>query len=214
MRKLLFVCALVLIVSTVAAAQDTPKAEVMLGYYYTRIFAPKINGSSAILDGNQPAGAAAAAGYLGISSPEVKDFNLNGGIAEIYVSANRHWGVFGQYWGQTGTPFNDPSIPASVNLRGQAVIGGPRFYVPLHSERLQVFGQIGAGIYHLTEKATIFNVTTTETDNGWVVKIGAGVDYNINKRWGIRNGFGYKRIEVAHLGINSFYYEVGGKIRF
>ncbi|MFZ4986450.1 MAG: outer membrane protein [Blastocatellia bacterium] len=151
------------------AAQDTPRAELFLGY-------------SALVSPSE----------VSVTTDLVEEIRLkreigfiNGWNASLSVNAN-HWLAFtGDFSGHYGSiDYNAQTSVVRLGFRSSNRIHhyliGPQLAANLGASRLFFRGLIGG--VSLRESATVGVIRINESDTGLAIGAGGGVDYHVNDR--------------------------------
>ena len=159
----------VLILSMPVMAQETPRAELFLGY-------------SALITNSVEAEV-----YNGLTIVNVKRETgfINGWNAGLAVNANNWLGFVGDFSGHYGPIDYQGSVGANSLILGSRVrvhqyTGGPQFSVRSDSTRLFVRALIGA--VTIKESISVPGLSIGERDTGLAVGAGGGLDVRISDR--------------------------------
>jgi opacity protein-like surface antigen len=147
MRKLLYVCTVLLLATLPAAAQTTPAAEIFGGYQYARI--------------NPGEG--------------VDGFNQNGWNAALQINANNWFGIVADFSGVYGSP--RITVPgggsAKVDTNFHSFLFGPQFSYRGH-ERVTPFARALFGA--IRANAAAFGTSDSQTAFGMALGGGLDVN--------------------------------------
>ncbi|MEY3284870.1 MAG: hypothetical protein RIR86_2883 [Acidobacteriota bacterium] len=159
----------VLILSMPVLAQETPRAELFLGY-------------SALLTHSEQADL-----DDGVTTVRVKRETgyINGWNAALAVNANNWLGFVGDFSGHYGPIDYQGTVGANSVTLGSRVrvhqyLGGPQFSVRGDSTRLFVRALIGA--VSLQQSISVAGLNIDERDTGLAVGAGGGLDVRISDR--------------------------------
>jgi hypothetical protein len=168
MRKS-FVLLTLLLFTLPVVAQDTPRAELFLGYS-----ALITDSAQAVLDD-------------GVTTVRVKRETgyINGWNAALAVNATSWLGFVGDFSGHYGPIDYQGSVGSNTATFGSQVrvhqyLGGPQFSVRGDSTRLFVRALIGA--VSVRESVSVGGLDIDESDTGLAVGAGGGLDVRINDR--------------------------------
>ena len=176
-QKKWIVCALSVLVSMAARAQEFPRAETAFDYSYVR-FAPNVPGS--------------------------RGHSLNGGGGSVVLNINRYLGLKADFQGYGSTTSNFSIAPnlnfptgVSANVQGNlfTYLFGPQ--IKIHTPRLQPFVQLLFGGAHSNVYANAFkniclagsgvcSFSTAPSNNAFAMAFGGGVDIPIGHVVAIR----------------------------
>jgi opacity protein-like surface antigen len=174
-----------MILSTFAAAQDAPKAEIFGGYQYLH----------------------ASSGVSGVDG-----FNLNGWNVAASGFANRYFGLTGDFSGTYGTP-SVSGVGVSTHLYtymfGPVVRAGSDSRLQPFAHVLfggaHVSGSVNAG----------GGLTVSMSDSGFAWAAGGGLDYKATPRLALRLGqFDFLQTHISGDSQNNFRYSGGVVFRF
>lgn len=181
-----------------AAAQDTPRAELFLGY-------------SALVTPSETTVVTDVADNIRLKRE--RSF-INGWNASLSVNVNSWLGFAGDFSGHYGpidynarTSVNSLTFGSSARIHHFLV--GPRFAAERGSSKVFLHGLIGAVSYR--EFGTVSGISLDETDTGLAYGVGGGVDHRINERlsWRIfqtdylRYRFGQPKLVVNNVTVSD-----------
>jgi hypothetical protein len=201
LKKSITLISAALLFAVVGAATEIPKYEVFLGYQYVR--SNTFNGRFFNED-------------LGLFQSINSGFDMHGGDAQFIYNVNNWASFVVDAGGVNRPNIGFSNFPLGVANTTAFVYGGPRFYLRRHHKGvlgLQPFGQIlfGAAFRHLSTNVnavttidtpnfpvvtpfgnlfpgplTLVDAELRRTDNAFSMKVGGGLDYRINKHFGVR----------------------------
>jgi opacity protein-like surface antigen len=181
MRKILLLPGLVLVLATFVVAQEVPKAEVYLGYSYTRV--------------NPVQG--------------VDSINSNGGIGAFQYNINKNLGIVGELGGSTNGNITGFGVDFPGDQTQFSYLFGPRFTVNKPG-KFSPFVHFLLGGVHNSRSFTVANSlvpvnlivpsgVTVElipeqpgftkirsTQNAFAMALGGGVDFKIGRHLAVR----------------------------
>ncbi len=164
MRKLVWLCGVILLLSVPAMAQDAPRFDLFGGYSYVRVNA----------EGDVHA-------------------NLNGGSGAVAFYPSKHWGVVGDFGGYklstlksgSATTCAPASAPCELSVSGSVItyLFGPR--IRFGGEKATPFAQVLFGGAHRGD-ITSSGAVITPSQNAFAMTLGGGLDINVSHHFGIR----------------------------
>lgn len=164
--------------------------------------------------------------YVGLdyvySSVDYKYKGMDKIFEENYNSASLNVGAkFHQYFGaevfyqksaeEKKKVLNVANTKAKFHSFGIDAIG----YLPIKNhEQFEVLGLIGTGKYKYTAKGEIPSYLSVKgSDNGWGLRFGGGLQYNINEQFAVRALAKYSWIDVEDVD-GMFDFSVGARYSF
>ncbi len=167
MRKLVWLCGVILLLSVPAMAQDEPRFDLFGGYSYVRVN----------LEGDTHA-------------------NLNGGSGAVAFYPSKHFGFVGDFGGYklstlksgSATTCAPASAPCEVSVSGSVFtyLFGPR--IRFGGERATPFAQAlfgGAHIGDITSGGSSI-CSTTCSENAFAMTLGGGLDVKVSQHFSFR----------------------------
>jgi hypothetical protein len=200
-NKIITLTSGVLLFAMVGAATEEPKYEVYLGYQYVRssVFNERFFNTD-----------------RGIFQNLGNNFDMHGGDAQFIYNFNNWASGVVDAGGVNRPNVGINEFDIGVSNITAFVYGGPRFYLRRHNKGLlglQPFGQIlfGGAFRHLSRNVnavtafdtpnlpvatplgvlfpgplTLVDAELKRTDNAFSMKVGGGLDWKLNKHFGIR----------------------------
>jgi opacity protein-like surface antigen len=168
----IFSLAALILVPAIAVAQDTPKAELALGYSYLNVHPTKA---------------------------AVTSFNMNGGGIGLVYNVSHAVGIkfdFMGYEGQNTVTTSNNGVTAGVNMFSYTF--GPQF--KLRHEKVDFLGEAlfgaahsSAGFTQLVHVSGAPAATAYNSNNSFAMEYGVGLDWKVSQHISIRP------VEVAYL---------------
>jgi opacity protein-like surface antigen len=161
----------------IAAAQETPVAEVFGGYTFIH---SKLGNVTSIT----PALAARAAAAPASTDPALTA-NLQGGSGSIALNANRWFGVVGDFGGSKFSKIDAGSLgSANISASLFTYLFGPRLSYRKH-ETVTPFAHALFGGAHVSD-VTTQGVILSKGESAFAMALGGGVDFKVHKNIAIR----------------------------
>jgi opacity protein-like surface antigen len=169
MRKIVWLCGVILLLSVPAMAQDLPKADVFGGYSYVHAnFGTPSSGGGAITG------------------------NLNGGSGAVAFYPSKHFGIVGDFGGYKLGTLKQGSTSVSVSGSVITYLFGPR--IRFGGEKATPFAQVlfgGAHIGNVTSTDPTVcdgaaSCTVFASANAFAMTLGGGVDIKVSHHLAVR----------------------------
>ena len=159
MRRFACLVGLLVLATVSAAAQDNSKVDIFGGYMYLR-FSPNISGS-------------------GISS-----VNFNGGVGSVSYNPSKWIGIVGEIAGyHAGTIKSNGVAMPDTTSNAVTYLFGPKIFKSVG--KLTPFAQVLFGGVHVSVSTP---PPTPESENGFAMALGGGLDWNASHHIGVRLG--------------------------
>ncbi len=183
MRKIVWLCGVILLLSVPAMAQDEPKFDLFGGYSYVHAnFGTPSSGGGAITA------------------------NLNGGSGAVAFYPSKHFGFVGDFGGYKLGTLKQGSASADVSGSVFTYLFGPR--IRFGGEKATPFAQVlfgGAHIGDVTDTTGVLcgtaGCTAINSENAFAMTLGGGLDINVSHHFGIRGQAEY--LMTRFTDINS-----------
>ena len=156
MRKLVCLAGLIFSISTAVAAQDMPRAEVFLGYTYTRVH--NSNGDTS---------------------------NSNGGSADIAFFPSKHVGVVADFGGSSSNGFtNSSGVHTDSSSHSFRYLFGPR--IRFGTEKVTPYVHVLLGGVSRSDVVLSTGTVLVAAESTFGLMTGGGVDFKVSHHISIR----------------------------